>query len=997
MRIVIDLQSCQSGSRLGGIGRYSLELAKAMARNSKSHDFWLMLSSLLPQPISQIRHAFSDLIPQDQIVVFDAPAAVAELANNKAKVRAAELIREDFLKYLNPDIVHVSSLFEGLQEDVVTSVGNLFPAQRTAVTLYDLIPLVQREQYLANIDALNHYLGKVEHLKKAGLSLAISEFSRQEAIELLNLRPEQVVNISSAADERFRPLEVPTDFAKKLLVKYGISRKFIMYTGSFDQRKNHANLIKAFGMLPGKIRKDHQLVIVGNGWDGIYAQLRGIAQHVGLHDDDVIFAGHVSDKDLLPLYNLCHLFVFPSLSEGFGLPVLEAMSCGVPTIGSNCTSIPEVIGWSEALFDPRSAESISKKINHALTNEDFRNLLRRRGMEQSKKFSWDESARKAIEAFEEREAAMCSETRIALSARAKQMPPQYGEAELVNTLAKIDGIDALPDGALVEMAQSIGLNQYSADAAKHLSDLKSDIRLGWITSWNTRCGIASYSDFLIEHFPKEVRIFAADASETVRIDEGNVARCWEIGAPDPLDRLKNEIEKYDINTLIIQFNYSFFDFKFLSNFIREQVAAGKRVFITFHSTRDPSETKRLALLREDLALCEGILVHSTKDVDVFAKMGLTGNVHFLPQGIIEKKPTPIEAIPSKDRRIIATYGFALPSKGLREVLDAFSILVRDGNTDLHLLMVNAEYPDPVSSILLAEIKERILERGLSNHVTLVTDYLSDEESLGYLQHADLIVFGYQETGESSSAAVRMGIASRRPVAVTPNEIFNDVRSSVFVLPGSTPDEIASGVRSFLELDITTNSNAASTMKAARRWTRAHTYKSISRHLSWLVSKPKSIHVDYYLPPSFTLKENSNELRFKAALPPMKTSIGESDGTMIQTVGREGHVLFGPFISAAPGHYRALIRGEIGNGGVGAANFDIAISGGSQVIARGEIMHSSDGDALGEIAFTVPEGGCTDLEVRVWAGADSDLKISMLALKPSHLTDANAFEYLSIED
>ncbi len=932
------------------------------------------------------------------MVIFNTPTKIAELANNKAKVRAAELIREGFLKELNPDIVHVSSLFEGLQEDVVTSVGQLFPCQRTAVTLYDLIPLVQRERYLTNVDALSHYLGKVAHLKKAGLLLAISDFSRSEAIELLNLRPEQVVNISSAADERFRPIEVPDNLAKKLLAEHGISRKFIMYTGSFDQRKNHANLIKAFGMLPSEVRKDHQLVIVGNGWDGIYAQLRGIAQSSGLRDDDIVFAGHVSDKDLLPLYNLCHLFVFPSLAEGFGLPVLEAMSCGIPTIGSNCTSIPEVIGWADALFDPKSAESISRKMYQALTDEGFRRLLRDRGIEQSKKFSWNESARKAIAAFEEQEAILNVERRGAtVSTQAKQVEVRTVEAELVGALARIDGIEALPDSALVDVAQSISLNQFSADATMHLTSSMSDIRLGWVTSWNTRCGIASYSDFLIEHFPKTVTILAADATETVRPDGENVVRCWEIGAPDPLDRLSRAIEQHNINTIVIQFNYSFFDFKFLSIFIKEQVATGRRVFVTFHSTRDPSESKRLTLLKDDLALCDGVLVHSMKDVLVFEKLGLTKNVHFLPQGIIEKKPAPVTTTAFKGRRVLATYGFALPSKGLKEVLDAFSVLTKNFDNDLHLLMVNAEYPDPVSENLLTEIKARIIELGLIDRVTLVTEYLSDEESLGYLQHADLIVFGYQETGESSSAAVRMGIASRRPVAVTPNEIFNDVRSAVFTLQGTTPEKIASGIRSFFELDIATNPDARSVMQAASVWIRAHTYRSIARHLSWLVSKPKSVRVDYYLPPSFTLKDSSSELRFKAALPPMKTSVGKGTGTIIQTDGREGHVLFGPFISAAPGHYRALIYGEIGDGGVGAANFDIAISGGSKVIARSEIVNSPDRDIVGDVFFAVPEGGCTDLEVRVWAGADSDLKISMLALKPSHLTDSNAFEYLSIED
>src|ERR1700683_132390 len=137
MRIAIDLQSCQSGSRLGGIGRYSLELCKAMALVATDHDLFVVLSNLIPETEADVRSALASYVPQDQIRVFNAVANISDFKNNKAKVKAAELIREDFLVSLKPNIVHVTSLIEGFSEDVVTSIGNFYPAERTAVTLYD--------------------------------------------------------------------------------------------------------------------------------------------------------------------------------------------------------------------------------------------------------------------------------------------------------------------------------------------------------------------------------------------------------------------------------------------------------------------------------------------------------------------------------------------------------------------------------------------------------------------------------------------------------------------------------------------------------------------------------------------------------------------------------------------------------------------------------------------------------------------------------------------
>ena len=400
MRIVIDLQGCQSGSKRGRIGRYSMDLAKAMARKPREHDLWLVLSALMPESIAEIRSAFDGLIPRDRIQVFDLAPDIAIRTARSAKVKAAEVIREDFLQLLRPDFVHVASLFEGFDEDVVTSAGQNFSDYKTAVTLYDLIPLMNSSLYLADGKRRDFYERKIQNIKKADLLLAISEFSRSEAIDLLGMHPDNVVNISSAVDPRFTPTYVDLDKSSRVLSRYGIRRRFLMYTARFDLLRNQTNLIAAFALLPRELRTDYQLVVVGKGSEDALNQLKQLVEKSGLDADEVVFPGHVVDIDLVALYNLCHLFVLPSLAEGFGLPALEAMSCGTATVGSNLTSVPEVIGWSEALFDPTSPQLIAKKIYQVLTDTGFLQALRDHGLSQAKKFSWARTAESAFDAFE---------------------------------------------------------------------------------------------------------------------------------------------------------------------------------------------------------------------------------------------------------------------------------------------------------------------------------------------------------------------------------------------------------------------------------------------------------------------------------------------------------------------------------------------------------------------------------------------------------------------
>ncbi|MGC9206476.1 glycosyltransferase [Acidithiobacillus sp.] len=968
MRIVIDLQSYQSGSRLGGIGRYSLELAKAMARNSNGHEFWIILNNLIPDSVPIIRHEFSDLIPQDRIRIFDIPHDISEAKNNKTKIRSVEIIREDFIKSLNPDFVHITSLFEGLHEEIITSVGHIFPSKRTAVTLYDLIPLAQKDIYLKNNEELSYYHGKIEYLKKSGLLLSISEFSKSEAINLLGIDSRKIVNISSAADSRFQPINVTDQHADQLKHKYGIKNKFLMYTGSFDKRKNHANLIRAFGLLSENVLATHQLLIVGNGWDAIYHDLRTVAKMAGLADDAIIFAGHVTDADLLPLYALCCLFVFPSLAEGFGLPVLEAMSCGTPTICSNCTSLPEVIGRTDAQFDPTNPSSIAKIMQRALTDTAFRKSLKEDGLIRSKKFSWDASAITAITSFEKINEEL-------------SRSPFINQVDAIKSIAQLDDVQILPEGLLDEISSCIALNRCQANTIDSISNgISSDLRVGWVTTWNTRCGVASYSKFIIDHFPAQNTIFAPEADSTILPDTVNVKRCWKMGHPDDLNQLYAEIMHAGIEVLIIQFNYYFFDFKYFTQLLRYLNARNVRIFVTFHSTNDPADDKQLGSMTLDLSDCAGLFVHKLSEMDVLKKINLRENVYFLPQGITETKPVLDREIIIKQKNTIATYGFALDHKGLIEVIDALAILVHEFDFDAHLLMVNAEYPATQSTALIKLLHDRASFHDLKENITIISDYLPEEVSLGYLQLADLIIYAYQKTGESSSAAVRMGLAANKPVAVTPIPIFDDVASVVYPLPGCSPMSIAEGVRQIFDCLENHDQIFEVKKKSAKLWCLAHSYESIAHHMFWTVAKPDLKRIDYVNPPSFSLKPSSEPLIIDAVNSLLKTQVGVATDNGLKTSGQAGALIFGPFISVAPGAYNVQFIGSATHVPVGSAKSDVVIKCGSFMLGESLITAAENG-VLSEFSFTIPEDGCLDLETRVIVDSSADIHVSTIRIFP----------------
>ncbi len=402
MRLVLDLVACQTPqSRDRGIGRYSLALAEAVLDAAADrHEIHLLLSAALPESVDELVRRFAPRIPPQRIVRYAVPAPLGALEPANAwRSEAAALLRESAIAALAPDVVHVSSLFEGLLDDASVSVGRLERIP-TAVTLYDLIPLLDAETFLSREPVDRWYRARLEDLKRADLLLAISDHTRSDAIDALGIDPDRIVPVSADADPRFRRVEMRDEDRVRFLGGLGLHRPFVMYTGGVDPRKNLDGMIRAYGRVPADVRRGHQLAVVCRVTGDERRRLLDVGERAGLAAGELVLPGFVPDDDLVKLYSACRLFVFPSLYEGFGLPALEAMRCGAPVVGSNRSSVPEVIGLADALFDPADPGAVAAAVRRGLTDEAFRARLVANAAQQSTRFSWAESGRRALAALE---------------------------------------------------------------------------------------------------------------------------------------------------------------------------------------------------------------------------------------------------------------------------------------------------------------------------------------------------------------------------------------------------------------------------------------------------------------------------------------------------------------------------------------------------------------------------------------------------------------------
>ncbi len=400
MKILIDMQAMQTASRHRGIGRYTQSIIEALLALPHQHEIYLAFNGLFSDTIESLREKFSRFLPESHLLTWSVPGPVARGSeDNKTRALMGEYFRDAFLKNLKPDITYVTSLFEGFYDNALVSIPQ--NSMATALTVFDFIPLIYKNLFLEpNQQMKLWYEEKLQFAKQSQLFLTISETIRQDTIRYLQVEEEHVVNISAAVSDIWKKIHLKPEQIEWVKTRYQIRHSIILCTTSFDPHKNVKNLILAYSQLPSTIKHAHQLVIAGTVSFQHMKECQDMITKAGLLPDDVILTGYVSDEVLLFLYNMCSVFICPSLYEGFGMTALEAMSCGAAVIGSNVSSLPEVIGNKDALFDPVNPRSIANKIFQVLNDVNCQKRFQEHALIQSKAFSWEASAKKVLTAFE---------------------------------------------------------------------------------------------------------------------------------------------------------------------------------------------------------------------------------------------------------------------------------------------------------------------------------------------------------------------------------------------------------------------------------------------------------------------------------------------------------------------------------------------------------------------------------------------------------------------
>jgi glycosyltransferase involved in cell wall biosynthesis len=267
---------------------------------------------------------------------------------------------------------------------------------KTVVTIHDIIPFVHPEWSSVAERMRFHYLVQ-NSSRKASHVITVSQATKIDLMQRMRIPSNKISVIPPGVSEAFTP--APKTHQKSFRMRYGIIHPFFLTVGAVHPRRNIFRLLEAYKILKTRRSIDTVLILIGMTFSENYLrQVKEWIERLGL-TRDILWLDYVSQKDLVCFYSYSEAFVYPSLYEGFGLPVLEAMACGTPVITSNLSSMPEVVGDSAILIDPLDVVDIADAMERMLDNRKMRLELIRKGLKQKNKFTWTRLAGETLEVF----------------------------------------------------------------------------------------------------------------------------------------------------------------------------------------------------------------------------------------------------------------------------------------------------------------------------------------------------------------------------------------------------------------------------------------------------------------------------------------------------------------------------------------------------------------------------------------------------------------------
>lgn len=364
MRIGIDARLVYYNR--AGIGQYILQLAKALTSLEFKEDTFLLLQSR-----------------KDKSTIVSNNGFIRKSLWTPSHNRFEQTVLSFEISRLGLDLLHSPDFIPPFKRNY-----------KSVITIHDLAFLLY-PHFLTKESA--RYYGQIDQAwRKTDHIIAVSETTKADSIKMLGVPEKKITVIHEAANPIYRPL--PKEQVLPVVKsKYKLDPGFILFVSTIEPRKNLPGLLRAYRRLRDDYKRQELLVLAGSkGW--LWEEVYETVDKLDL-EQHVVFLGRVPSEDLLYLYNAASLLVHPSFYEGFGLTPLEAITCGVPVIASNISSIPEVVGDAALLTDPNDIDGLTVAIWRLLTEEELRQDLICKGLKRAKKFSWQEAARKTLEVY----------------------------------------------------------------------------------------------------------------------------------------------------------------------------------------------------------------------------------------------------------------------------------------------------------------------------------------------------------------------------------------------------------------------------------------------------------------------------------------------------------------------------------------------------------------------------------------------------------------------
>jgi len=385
MRILIDAKFL-THPQVGGFKTYVECLVNALQKVRGSDEYILCVDRADHNRISHLQgEGFKVVINHSRVPVI---REVIREQYNFARIAHAE----------SPDIVHFTC-----------NTGSLNLRRPYVLTLHDVLALNNpyfrferplRRSIWAYIQALYQSIVIPRVVYKAACIITVSEYQKKLIANRLCVSPDHIHVVYEAASEAFRRFSDDEEHQWNdiLHAKYGITKGYVLAVGSKPE-KNIPGLLRAYAVVHARC-EDTPLLMLIVPHRAAWRSIESLTEKLGIGGCVAMLSG-IPSSDLVGLYNLAQLFVFPSLHEGFGLPPLEAMACGTPVVAANSSSLPEVVGDAALLVDPYDVGDIAKGILNVLTRPDLRYALVQKGFDRVKQFSWDITAKRTVEVYHE--------------------------------------------------------------------------------------------------------------------------------------------------------------------------------------------------------------------------------------------------------------------------------------------------------------------------------------------------------------------------------------------------------------------------------------------------------------------------------------------------------------------------------------------------------------------------------------------------------------------